>query len=213
MPTTYTSSPSADRRAIDGSGSSQRSTISSESGSSASSSAGCGVCADRSWPGRTPPKSFVTRWPSGSTTKLLYGWCRGSVRDASAREVGSEPVGVVAEHDVQRAVGVRGETTRPGGPAGQVVGAPEHLERRRVDLLDPADRVGPGRVPQEVGLARIAQHEHRRRDHFAGLDADRAGLERGPATRCAGTDSCGDRRPRRASSTASSRDRPSPAVP
>ncbi len=142
-----------------------------------------GVCADRSWPGSTPPKSFVTRWPSGSTTKLLYGRRRGSVRDASTREVGSEPVGVVAEHDVQRAVRVRGETTRPGRArrAGrrsapstssvtgstcstQLIASGPAVCRRR--------KASPGSRSTSI-VAAIASRDRTR---------DRAGLERGPAT-------------------------------
>ena len=56
-------------------GRSRRSTISSASGSSTSSSVGSVGAGVPS--GSAPPKSFVTRWPSGRITKLLYGRTRG----------------------------------------------------------------------------------------------------------------------------------------
>ena len=36
-----------------------------------------------SLPGREPPKSLVTKCPSGNTTKLLYGLTRGNSREAT----------------------------------------------------------------------------------------------------------------------------------
>ncbi|MFM8971096.1 MAG: hypothetical protein ACKOOG_00330, partial [Actinomycetota bacterium] len=55
-------------------------------------------------------------------------------------EVGAQPVGVVAEHDVERAVGVGGEPSRPGRPARQVGRAGERLECDRIDALHPRHR-------------------------------------------------------------------------
>ena len=95
---------------------------------------------------------------------------RPGQRGAGAdREVGVEPMGMVAEHDVERAVGVDGEAARPGraprpgrasGPTGSRVG--------RIDALDEGDGVVSGRVAQQEELAGVAGDGH-------GGGRDRAG--------------------------------------
>ena len=115
-------------------------------------------------------------------TKLLYGSRRGSSREASDREVGREPVRVVAEHDVQRPVRVRGDAAGPRRAARQILGAGERLQRDRIEALDPGDRVRSGRVAQEEDLVRLAEHDHRRGDRVAGLNFDVFTVE-GPGRR------------------------------
>ena len=88
---------------------------------------------------------------------------------------------VVAEHDVERPVRVRGEATGPGRAAGEVRRAVDRLERLGVDLLDPRGRVGTDRVAQQVDLARIAEHDHRGRRHVARDDLEPVAGSRGRA--------------------------------
>jgi len=91
-------------------------------------------------------------------------------------------VRVVPEHDVQRAVRVRGDATRPGRTAGKILGTLERLERDRVDPFDPRDRVGTQGVAQEENLTGLAQNDHGRRDRITRSHLDVVGIERGPIT-------------------------------
>ena len=88
------------------------------------------------------------------------------------REVGRQPMAVVAVHDVQRSVGVGGESAWPERAAAKIRRATLGCERQRVQALDPtrarvAQRLGADRVAQHEQLSRVAQDEHRGRVRVA----------------------------------------------
>ena len=107
-------------------------------------------------------------------------------RELAAREHGEiwcEPVRVVAEHDVERSVRVRGDSAGPGRAAGQGLGTGEGLQRHRIDALDPTRRVGAELVAEEEHFSRLPEDGHRRADRRARMHADFAGDEAGPGCR------------------------------
>ena len=73
---------------------------------------------------------------------------------------------VVAEHDVQRSVRVRGEAAGPHRTGREVGGTRDRLQRRGVDALDPRDDLRAERMTEQEDLTGLAQHDHRRRDRF-----------------------------------------------
>ncbi len=63
------------------------------------------------------------------------------------RQAGRQSMGMVAEHDVERPVGMDGQAAGPGGPSDQVGRARHLVEGDRIDALDEGDGVVSGRVP------------------------------------------------------------------
>jgi hypothetical protein len=74
--------------------------------------------------------------------------------------LGIEPVTPPTERDVEVAVGVGGDATRPERTAGEIRGASNHLQRFPVDAFEPRRRVGIERATHRVHLTGIAQHDH-----------------------------------------------------
>ncbi len=121
----------------------------------------------RGWPGRRPAKSFVTRWPSGSVTKLLYGRWRGSSALATT------------EVSAARRWAWLPNTTC-SEPSAWAASPPGHIgpPARSGDWRTTSSVMGsicstqhgassPEAVPQHVHLAWAAQHHHRRSGRVA----------------------------------------------
>ena len=119
----------------------------------------------------------------GQDHEAVVGSVARQLAGGEHAEIGREPVRVVAEHDVERAVRVRGEPAGPRGTTGEVVGARERFEGDRIDPLYPHVRVGPERVAQQEHLARRPQHDHGRRANLARRDLHTTRFETGTVAR------------------------------
>ena len=94
----------------------------------------------------------------GKDDEPVVGDRPGKLAGGQDLEVGPESMGMVAEHHMQGAVAVSGQTSWPHGPTGQVDRSGQDLEGVRIDALDD----GHGLVAHGV-----AQQED-----FAGLSGD-----------------------------------------
>ena len=116
-----------------------RAVISSPSGSSTSSSAEASPCLVR-----YPTRQRTRRSPSarggrrGGSRSCCTGGRGGSSACARISQVGGEPVDVAPEHDVERAVRVRGDAARPRLAAGEIGRAPTTSSVTGSIALDPA---------------------------------------------------------------------------
>ena len=145
---------------IDGSGAAPRATISSLSGSSTRSSRDRAACPAGSC-GEHATEVLGDEVTAGHEDEAVVRAQPGQRTGGDDRQVGREPVRVIAEHHVQRSVGVRGQASRPGRTAREINRTRGALERDRVDAFDRRDRVGSECVAQQERLARVAEHDHR----------------------------------------------------
>ncbi len=158
-------------------------------------------------------QSLVTSSPPSRTTNELCG--RGHRQPVRGQhlELRAQPVRPAAEDHVEVAVRVRGDSARPVGAARQPRGRRGHVQRRRVEALDPA--LHRGRLRSAAGASRGAARRARparagrarpwRRPR--GRPPPRAARRRGSRARSGPPPppSAAGRRPRRSRAAASTR--------
>ena len=117
-------------------------------------------------PSRT--KFFITRLPSESASRLLYGIARGKLVARDGLAIRIEFVAPSPERDVQESVLVGEDATGPERSACEIGRSPLRLKGERVDALDPRRRVrGWRRVALDVDFARFAKDDHVRHLQWA----------------------------------------------